>query len=134
MTTPRLLAALLAALMVVASATQALSGQATTASPVWTGFLYGLPLILAGFLLAGHRWALMGAVMYGTVGLALDLSTMVQELTRGGGRGGVLVAGGVTGLLNFLLIVLGGRGVLTHGPATRPPGAPPPNPPRPSST
>lgn len=78
----------------------------------WLGFLYGIPLVLVGALLSGQRWALMAAVMYGTVGLALDLSTVVQELTRGPGQSAVLAASGVTGLLNFLLILLGGRGFL----------------------
>lgn len=84
----------------------------------WLGFLYGIPLILVGALVSGQRWALMGAVMYGTVGLALDLSTVVQELTRGPAQAAVLGASGVTGLLNFLLILLGGRGFLD---APRPP-------------
>lgn len=78
----------------------------------WLGFLYGIPLILGVALLSGQRWALMAAVMYGTVGLALDLSTVVQELTRGPGETAVLTASGITGLLNFLLILLGGRGFL----------------------
>ncbi len=122
------MALLLAALMVAA----ALSPAGRTL--VWGAFLYGLPVLLAWFLLAGHRWALMGAMMYGTIGLALDLSTVVQEVTRGDGQGTVLAASGITGLLNFLLIVLGGRGFLTLEPGARPPGARPPSPPRPSST
>lgn len=78
----------------------------------WLGFLYGIPLLLVAALVSGRRWALMAAVIYGTVGLALDLSTVVQELTQGPGGPAVLVASGVTGLLNFLLILLGGRGFL----------------------
>lgn len=84
----------------------------------WLGFLYGVPLILVGALVSGQRWALMAAVMYGTIGLALDLSTIVQELTQGPGQASVLAVSGVTGLLNFLLILLGGRGFLD---AYRPP-------------
>lgn len=78
----------------------------------WVAFLYGAPLVLVGALLGGQRWALMAAVMYGTVGLALDISTIVQELTRGQALPAVLTASAVTGVLNFLLIVLGGRGFL----------------------
>ncbi len=129
---------LLAALMVAAAVSPIIPAE-TTPTPagrtlVWGAFLYGIPLLLAGFLLAGHRWALMGAVMYGTIGLALDLSTVVQEITRGDGQGIVLAASGATGLLNFMLIVLGGRGFLTLEPGARPPGAHPPSPPHPSST
>lgn len=93
------------------------NGQGSLSSG-WLGFLYGIPVILAGALLGGQRWALMAAVMYGTVGLALDLSTVVQEITHGPARPAVLSASGVTALLNFLLILLGGRGFLD---ASRPP-------------
>ena len=49
---------------------------------LWNGFLFGIPLILVGFLAAGARWAFMAGVMYGTIGLALDIATVVQDLTR----------------------------------------------------
>lgn len=78
----------------------------------WLGFLYGIPLMLVVALAGGQRWALMAAVMYGTVGLALDVSTVVQEVTQGPVHTAVLAASAVTGLLNFLLILLGGRGFL----------------------
>lgn len=84
----------------------------------WAAFLYATPLVLAAVVVTGQRWALMAAVMYGTIGLALDLSTIVQEVTRGPGSAVVLLTSAVTGVLNFLLIVLGGRGVL-GGPALR---------------
>lgn len=89
-------------------------GDASTgATFTWIGFLYVLPLILAGCVLTAQRWAFMAGVMYGTLGLALDVSTMVQELTAGQGQLLVLVMSTMTGLLNFLLILLGGRGLLT---------------------
>ena len=55
----------------------------------------------------------MAAVMYGTVGLALDISTLVQGLTKPEVPQMVTAMSGVTGLLNFLLIVFGGKGFLS---------------------
>ena len=89
---------------------EAFTGVAFT----WIGFLYVLPLVLAGCVITGQRWALMAGVMYGTIGLALDVSTAVQEITQGQDQGLVLIMSAITGLLNFFLIVLGGRGFLTQ--------------------
>ncbi len=93
--------------------------SSTERAVTWAGFLFGLPLILLGSLVMEQRWAFMGAVMYGTIGLALDLSTIVQELTQGGSQASVLVISGITGLLNFLLIAIGGRRFLDANPVTR---------------
>jgi len=102
--------------------------------PGWLPFLYGLPLVLIGCLLANQRWALMAAVMYGTVGLALDISTIVQGLTKPDVPQAILAMSGATGLLNFLLIVFGGKGFLAITDASSPPESPRPNPPSPSSS
>ena len=99
---------------------------------LWNGFLFGVPLILAGFLAAGARWAFMAGVMYGTIGLALDIATVAQDLTNPDAQWEVLWifrASGITGLLNCLLILIGGRGWLDVGSSGTPPGGPPPNPP-----
>ena len=80
------------------------------------GFLYAFPMVLAALLLTGQRWTLMAGVMYGTIGLALDLSTIVQEVTQGQGRSLILALTGITGLLDFLLILLGGRAFLSPSP------------------
>jgi hypothetical protein len=92
---------------------------AMTKGPLWAGFLVGLPLLLAGLLLAGRRWAFMAAVMYGTIGLALDIATIVQELTHPA-AGGSLPASLASGLLNFVLILAGGRGFFDADPAPAP--------------
>lgn len=99
----------------------------------WNGFLFAIPLALVSFLLARARWALMGAVMYGTIGLALDISTVVQELTKADGQSTVLIQSGLTGLLNFLLIAIGGRGFLDVLQPASPPAGRAPNPRSPSS-
>jgi hypothetical protein len=125
----RIVMALLAGLILAAAATH------DDSRPLgWLLFLYGLPLVLIGCLLANQRWALMAAVMYGTVGLALDISTVVQGITKPDVPQAVLAMSGVTGLLNFLLIVFGGRGFLTVSGPSSPPGSPHPSPPSPSSS
>jgi hypothetical protein len=125
----RIVVALLGGLILAAAATQ------NDARPLgWALFLYGLPLALIGCLLAGQRWALMAAVMYGTVGLALDISTVVQGLTKPDVPQMVTIMSGVTGALNFSLIVFGGNGFLNVMSASSPPGSPRPNPPSPSSS
>lgn len=122
---------LLAALMICAALRPMMVGPvATTPSGqllAWNIFLFIIPLGLGAFLLAGARWALMGAVMYGTTGLALDLSTIVQELTRGGGGTAAWVMSLVTGLVNFGLILTAGQGFLRQGVSGPPPGSLPPN-------
>jgi hypothetical protein len=122
---------LLAALMGAAAFPQA-TGSAPTLP--WAVFLFGLPLALIGCLLANQRWALMAAVMYGTVGLALDISTIVQGLTKPDVPRTILITSGVTAALNFLAIVFGGKGFLTLNEPSSPPESPRPNPPSPSSS
>lgn len=128
---------LLVALMAAAGLQSAGIGSAARTAGsgvlVWNLFFFVIPLGLGACLLAGARWALMAGVIYGTIGLALDVSTIVQELTKGDGRTVILVMSGVTGLLNFLLILTGGRGFLDVESTGKPPESPPPNlPPRPS--
>ncbi|OGW89442.1 MAG: hypothetical protein A3K11_02090 [Nitrospirae bacterium RIFCSPLOWO2_12_FULL_63_8] len=106
--TNRTVMVLLAGLILAAAAT-----HADSRPHGWALFLYGLPLVLIGCLLAKQRWALMAAVMYGTVGLALDISTVVQGLTKPEVPQMVTAMSGVTGLLNFSLIVFGGKGFLS---------------------
>ncbi len=81
-------------------------------APLWLIFLFGLPLVLCGSLLSGRAWAFMAAVMYATVGLALDISTGVYAVTHEDGSGQGLTGIGISAVLNFLLIVFGGQGFL----------------------
>lgn len=94
----------------------------------WNIFLFGIPVLLAGLILRKARWALMAAVMYGTIGLALDIATVVQELTKADGQLTVLLTSSLTGLLNFFLIAIGGRGFLDVLHPMSPPAAHAPNP------
>lgn len=133
----RVMAFLLAALMLLALLLRMMQGPGSHASLMnqlaWDGYLFVLPLLLAGFLLAGARWALMGGVIYGTIGLALDISTVIQDLSSLSGQPdalpGRVAMSSFTGLLNVLLILFGGRGFLAVGPADAPRSGPPPSPP-----
>jgi len=128
---------ILAALVVVSLFSMTLSDSDSSGTHMyplfWDVFLFGIPITLAGFIVSKARWVLMAAVMYGTIGLALDISTVVQELTKGEGQPTVLMLSGITGVLNFLLIAIGGRGFLDVLQATSPPASRAPNPRFPSS-
>lgn len=78
---------------------------------IWKAFQFGVPLLVGGLCLTGKRWAFMVAVIYGTVGLALDISTAVQSITQASDSTSFIVVILTTGILNFTLIVLGGKGV-----------------------
>ena len=121
--------ALLAGLALAAAAT-----HQDSRSLGWSLFLYGLPAVLISCLLARQRWALMAAVMYGTVGLALDISTIVQGFTKPDVPQAVAAMSGVTGLLNFLVVVFGGKSFLNVTGASSPPESLRPNPPSSSSS
>ncbi|MDQ6735362.1 MAG: hypothetical protein M3Z35_14800 [Nitrospirota bacterium] len=127
----------LAVLVMVSLLSTTLHGSESSGTHVsrvfWDGFLFAIPVALVGFLMAKARWALMAAVMYGTIGLALDISTVVQELTKADGHPTVLVLSGITGVLNFLLIAIGGRGFLDVLQPASPPAGRAPNPQSPSS-
>ena len=115
--TSRLMAAVCLGLFVSAVALDTLRPQKTFASDlrqgIWYGFQFGLPLIIGGICLIGKRWSAMVGVLYGTIGLALDIATFVQSMTSGTDSLHFVGLILLTALFNFLLIVIGGRQVLT---------------------
>ena len=114
---PRLMAALCLGLFVSAVASDALQSERAFTSDLhrafWYGFQFGLPLFVGGICLIGKRWSAMVGVLYGTVGLALDIATFVQSMTSGTDSLHFVGLILLTALFNFLLIVIGGRQVLT---------------------
>jgi peptidoglycan/LPS O-acetylase OafA/YrhL len=110
--TRQILIVLLALLLALAVLVQGSQGFTPPTSLlhglIWYGFLYGLPFLLGGLLMAGARWALMACVMYGTIGLALDIATAVQASSGEDPSPLVLTVSGVTGLANLALILLAG--------------------------
>ena len=101
---------------------------------VWWLFLVIFPLVLMTIILMGRPWAAMVCVAYGTIGLALDLATVISVL---GGREDsilTLALSSVSGSANFVLIVFGGRAFWAALEGQRPPESRPPSPPSPSSS
>lgn len=98
----------------------------------WVGFLVIMPAGLAVLVWLEVRWTAMLCVIYGTVGLALDLATTVQILTKDTDVLLRLTNSAVSGLVNFLLIVFGGRSFLEVSRALPPGESRPPNPQSPS--
>lgn len=132
-----LLLLLLAALSIVGLTTilGAFSPELSTAAQIgWGLFLLFLPLFLASALWREWTWAAMACVVYGTIGLALDLATVISILGGKGGTNRMLVLSALSGCLNFLLIVFGGRSFWNALQGVRPRGSHPPNPPSPSSS
>ncbi len=97
----------------------------------WIGFLVLMPVGLAILVWLKLRWAAMACVIYGTVGLALDLATTAQILTKDSDVFLPLMSSVVSGLLNFLLIMFGGRLFLDVTQTPLPLESRPPNPPSP---
>lgn len=100
----------------------------TIKSGLLLGFLFGCPVLLVGGLLViRQQWIAMVAVMYCTVALALDLATIVQEASQPAPRTAVLALTLASSLLNFLIMVFGGRCALTVESDEKPPAARRPN-------
>ncbi len=80
---------------------------------IWYGFQFGLPALVGGICLTGKRWAAMVGVMYGTIGLALDVATVIQSMISATDSLHFVGLILLTALCNVLLIVIGGRQVVT---------------------
>ena len=100
------------------------SSLATIKDGILLGFLFLLPaLLLGGLVVLRQPWAVVGAVMYSTIALALDLATIVQEASQASPRLIILVLVLGSSLVNFLIMIMGGRCLLTFQPGERPPGS-----------
>ncbi len=109
------------------------SGMPTEPGMTWRiGFFILMPLALVVLIWLRLRWAAMVCVIYATVGLALDIATIIQVTTKDSEMGVSLIANVISGLFNFFLIVFGGRSFLDVGPEPMPRESRPPNPPSPS--
>lgn len=108
-------------------------GTSTRPDMAWRiGFFILMPLVLAVLIWLQLRWAAMACVIYATVGLALDVATLVQALTKDSEVGASVMANVISGIFNFLLIVFGGRWFLDVGQGPMPLESRPPSPPFPS--
>jgi hypothetical protein len=126
---------LLAGLCLIGANTTQLISAATEASRIgWMLYLIAFPIALAGLVLIGWTWTAMACVIYGTVGLALDLATVTSILGGQGETGALFLFSAMSGIVNFLLILFGGRAFLHSFQGTALPESRPPSPPSPSSS
>ena len=101
----RLLLFVLCALSAIGFGTIQLTFTSDVAGPVlymWGTFLVLLPLSLADTVWTGWAWAAMACVVYGTIGLALDLSTITSVLGGKDGTGMLLGLSGASAMFNLL--------------------------------
>ena len=106
------------------------NGAFSDSGTAWgIGFFILMPLALAVLIWLQLRWAAMACVFYATVGLALDVATIIQVLTKDSDVGISLLANIVSGLFYFLLIVFGGRSFLGVDQGPTPLESRPPSPP-----
>jgi len=126
---------LLAGLCLIGANTTQLIPAATGAGRVgWMLYLIAFPITLAGLVWIGWTWTSMTCVIYGTVGLALDLATVTSILGGQGETGALFLLSAMSGTVNFLLILFGGRAFLHSFQGTALPESRPPSPPSPSSS
>lgn len=105
-----------------------------SAGILWGVFLVLIPLTLCGMVWTGMTWAAMASVVYGTIGLALDLATLTSILGGHPGTNTLLLLSGLSAILNLLLIVFGGRAFWSCLQRSSPPESLPPSPPPRSSS
>ena len=126
---------LLAGLCLIGANTIQLIPAATQVGRIgWMVYLIALSIGLAGLVWIGWTWTAMACVIYGTVGLALDLATLTSILSKQGETGTLFLFSAMSGTVNFLLILFGGRAFLLSSLGTALPGFRPPSPPSPSSS
>ena len=126
---------LLAGLCLIGANTTQLIPTATEAGRIgWMLYLVAVPATLAVLVWLGWAWTAMACVIYGTVGLALDLATVTSILGGQGETGALFLFSAISGIVNFLLILSGGRAFLHSFQVTALPGSRPPSPPSPSSS
>ena len=126
---------LLAGLCLIGANTTQLIPALTEAGRVgWMLYLLAFPIALAGLVRIGWTWTAMACVIYGTVGLALDLATITSILGGQGEVGALFLFSAMSGIVNFLLILFGGRAFFHSFQGTALPVSRPPSPPSPSSS
>lgn len=126
---------LLAGLCLIGANTARLMPMATDAGRIgWMLYLLAFPIVLAGLVRIGWTWTAMACVIYGTVGLALDLATVTSILGGQGEIGALFLFSATSGIVNFLLTLFGGHAFFHSFQGAGLPVSHPPSPPSPSSS
>jgi hypothetical protein len=106
-------------------------GPSSTQGMGWkVGFFILMPLGLSLLVWLQFRWSAAVCVFYATVGLAIDIATMVQvSSTASSDALAPMVATIISGLFYFCLILFGWQSFLAMDQGLMPPKFRPPNPP-----
>lgn len=120
--------------LIGASTTQMIPVAAESVRVGWMLYLLAFPITLAGLVWMGWSWTAMACVIYGTVGLAVDLATVTSILGGKSETDTLFFFSVMSGIVNFLLIVFGGRAFFHSLQGTALPVSRPPSPPSPSSS
>jgi hypothetical protein len=111
------------------------NGSSFTQGLAWEiSFFALIPLGLSLLVWLQFRWSTAVCVFYATIGLAIDVATMVQALSTDTDAVASIVASLVSGLFYFCLILFGWQSFLAVDQGLMPPKFRPPNPPSPSSS
>jgi hypothetical protein len=126
---------LLAGLCLIGANTARLIPASTEAVRVgWMLYFLAFPIVLAGLVRIGWSWTAMVCVMYGTVGLALDIATVTSILGGQDEIGALFLFSAMSAIVNFLLILFGGHAFFHSFQEAGLPVSRPPSPPSPSSS
>ncbi len=125
-----LLVLLLSTLVVQAGFLFIGNSPVTTQAVDWRIIFFILvPLGLALLIWLHFRWAAVVCIVYATVGLAMDVATIAQHLTKDSDGMATTMASGISGLFYLCLIVFGWQSFLRADWGLMPPKSHPPNPP-----
>ena len=107
------------------------NGSTTNLGMAWRiGFFILMPLGLSLLVWLRFRWSAAVCVFYATVGLAIDIATMVQVLsTTSTDALAPMMASIISGLFYFCLILFGWQSFLALDQGPMPPKFRSPNPP-----
>ena len=109
------------------------NGPSFTQGMAWKiSFFALIPLGLSLLVWFQLRWSTAICVFYATIGLAIDIATMVQALSTDADTIASIMASLVSGLFYFCLILFGWQSFLAVDQELMPPKFRPPNPPSPS--
>ena len=109
------------------------NGLSITQGMAWKiAFFLLIPFGLSLLVWCEFRWSAAVCVFYATIGLAIDIATMVQALSTDADAVVSMMASIVSGLFYFCLILFGWESFLAVDQGLTPPRFHPPNPPPPS--
>lgn len=109
------------------------NGPSFTHGLAWKMSFFALiPLGLSLLVWLQFRWSAAVCVFYATIGLAIDIATIVQALSTDADAVASLMASLISGLFYFCLILFGWQSFLAVDQELMPPKFRPPNPPSPS--